>query len=77
MTVIKLLLRSRKFWLAVVAVVQTILFQYVPEFPKEVWLSINALLGVLIATIAAEDFAEKSALKFYSSNEECPPDTEG
>lgn len=55
------LLRSRKFWLAVIGVVQTVLFQFVPDFPKEVWQSINILLGVLIAAIAIEDAAEKSA----------------
>ena len=49
------LLHSRKFWLAVLALAQTILFQFVPDFPKEVWLSINGVLAVLIATIAWED----------------------
>jgi len=53
------LLHSRKFWLAVVALVQTILFQFVPAFPKEVWLSISGVLAVLIAAIAVEDAAEK------------------
>jgi len=55
------LLRSRKFWLAVVALVQTVLFQFVPSFPKEVWISIDGVLAVLIGSIAAEDSAEKSA----------------
>ena len=55
------LLRSRKFWLAVVAMVQTVLFQFVPDFPKEVWLSINGVLAVLITTISVEDAAEKRA----------------
>lgn len=55
------LLRSRKFWLAIVGVVQTIVFQYFPDFPKEVWISINALLGILIAAIAVEDAAEKAS----------------
>ena len=49
------LLRSRKFWLAVVGVVQTVLFQFVPDFPREVWQSIDVLLAVLIASIAVED----------------------
>lgn len=54
------LLKSRKFWLAVVALVQTILFQFVPDFPKEVWISINGVIGVLILAIAGEDIAEKA-----------------
>jgi len=54
------LLKSRKFWLAVLALVQTVLFQYVPGFPKEVWLAIDAFLIVLIGSIAYEDGQEKS-----------------
>ena len=53
------LLRSRKFWLAIVALAQTILCQFVPQFPQEVWLYINGVLAVLIAAIAVEDAAEK------------------
>ena len=57
----KSLLYSRKFWLAVVGLAQTVLFQFVPDFPREVWLSINGLLAVLIAAIAYEDGSEKRA----------------
>lgn len=60
---LKSLLNSRKFWLAVVALVQTVLFQFVPSFPATVWQSIDVLIGVLIASIAAEDVAEKNAGK--------------
>ena len=55
------LLHSRKFWLAVVALAQTILFQFVPTFPKEVWQAIDGVLSVLIAAIAVEDAASKRA----------------
>lgn len=54
-----LLLRSRKFWLAMVALAQTLIFQYVPDFPTGVWAAIDAVLIVLIATIAWEDAAAK------------------
>jgi type III secretory pathway component EscV len=56
---LKALLYSRKFWLAVVALVQTVLFQFVPGFPEEVWQAIDAVLIVVIATIAWEDVAQK------------------
>ena len=59
MNVLQRLLRSRKFWLAVVAAAQTILFQFVPDFPRDVWLSIDAILGIVIIAIATEDAAEK------------------
>lgn len=61
MNVLQLLLRSRKFWLAVVALAQTILFQFIPDFPQEVWIAIDGVLVVLIGSIAVEDAAEKSA----------------
>ena len=53
------LLKSRKFWLAVFGVAQTVLFQFVPDFPPAVWQSIDALVAVLIAAIATEDAAAK------------------
>ena len=55
------LLRSRKFWLAVFGVVQTVLFQFVPTFPPAVWQAIDGLVAVLIAAIATEDAAAKRA----------------
>lgn len=58
MDVLKLLLRSRKFWLAVFGVVQTLVFHYV-DVPQDVWVSIDVLVGVLISAIAVEDYAEK------------------
>ncbi len=51
--------RSRKFWLAVVAVVQTVVFALIPGFPDAVWAAINVILLWLIGTIAAEDAASK------------------
>lgn len=50
---------SRKFWLAVVAVVQTVVFALIPNFPDEVWAAINVILLWLIGTIAVEDAAGK------------------
>ena len=65
MQTLKLLSRSRKFWLAAFGVVQTIIFQFVPDFPQSVWLSIDALVGVLITAIAAEDIADKTAAPLH------------
>ena len=55
------LIRSRKFWLAVFAVVQTIVFTLNPAFPDELWQSIDAIVMVLIGAITAEDVAQKSS----------------
>jgi hypothetical protein len=56
------LLHSSKFWLALVACAQTILFQFVPNFPEQVWQSIDTVLVIVIATIAVEDAATKLTL---------------
>lgn len=56
------LLHSRKFWLAVVAVIQSIILHYFSIDPV-IWQSIDALIGVLIASIAIEDAGEKAAVR--------------
>ena len=48
------LLHSRKFWLAVFGVVQALTLHYL-NVPDDIWQSIAALVGVLIASIAIED----------------------
>ena len=50
--------KSRKFWYAVFGVVSTVVLYYV-DVPKEIWMSIDALVGVLIAAVAYEDAAAK------------------
>jgi hypothetical protein len=55
----ELLWRSRKFWLAVVAVIQTVVFALIPDFPDEVWAAINVIFLWLIGMIAVEDAARK------------------
>lgn len=72
MSPILALLKSRKFLLAVLAAVQTILFQFVPNFPQEVWISINAIIVAVILGITVEDAAEKSATINYFSNDTKP-----
>ena len=59
MNVLKSLLRSRKVWLAIVGVVQTIVFATIPDFDPTVWQAINVLLLSVIAGIAVEDGCAK------------------
>jgi len=59
MSPLESLKHSRKFWLAAFAVVQTVLFQLIPNFPPDVWQAVNTLVAILIAAIAAEDAATK------------------
>lgn len=58
---IKALFRSRKFLLSLVALIQTVVFHFFPDIPESLWLSIDGILGWLIAMIAAEDAAAKRA----------------
>lgn len=49
------LLKSRKFWLAVVALAQTAIFSSMPDFPPELWDGINTVLLIVIGLYAVED----------------------
>lgn len=53
------LFKSRKFWLSVIAVIQTVVFSTLPNFPAEVWQAINVILLFLVGMIAVEDAAAK------------------
>ena len=67
---LKSLLKSRKFWLAVVGVIQTIVLHYF-EVPADIWAAVDVLIGVLIASIAYEDGQAKSSAvrTIYSGDE--------
>ena len=54
------LLISRKFWLAVFGVITAIVAQYA-NVPDEIWISIEALVITVIASIAVEDHGQKSS----------------
>jgi hypothetical protein len=55
MNVLKRLVSDERFWLAVVDVIQVVLFHYVTDFPEEIWQSVHTLLLVLIGAITAGD----------------------
>ena len=52
--------KSRKFWLAIVGIVQVLALDYL-GVPADIWQAIAGLIGVLIAGIALEDAGAKSA----------------
>ena len=54
------LFRSRKFLLTLLAAVQAVVLNYF-RVDQNVWLSISAVLVILIHSIAVEDAAEKGA----------------
>ncbi len=63
--------KSRKFWLAVFAVVQSVVLHYL-AVPEEIWQAIAALVSVLILSIAVEDAGEKAGT--YISADEVKPE---
>ena len=56
--VLKTLLSSRKFWLAIAGVV-TAIVSYYANVPPEVWAPIEVLMVTMIGAIAIEDAALK------------------
>ena len=52
---VKWLLTSRRIWTCVLAIAQTVLFQYVPHFPPAVWQALDGLAVVLIAGLTVDD----------------------
>jgi hypothetical protein len=51
------LLKNPKFWLAVVGVVQSVVLNYIPSIPQGIWISIDALIAVVIASLTVDDAA--------------------
>ena len=60
MSKLEMLLKSRKFWLAVFGLVQTVVLFYF-DVPKEIWQAIDALVAILITGIAIEDAGRNAA----------------
>lgn len=56
----KALLKNKQFWLAVVALIQTVLLNYL-GVPNELWMSIDAILLVVIGIFTADDVAKINA----------------
>jgi hypothetical protein len=54
MDVLSLLIRDSRFWLALYALVQAILFYFAPDFPQTIWMAIDALIVVVIGIITGK-----------------------
>lgn len=52
-----MLLKSRQFWVAVLALIQTLVLNYL-NVPAEIWASIDAILVVVIGTFTVEQVAQ-------------------
>lgn len=51
------LLRNRQFWVAVLALLQTVVLNYL-NVPAEIWASIDAILVVVIGAYTVEQVAQ-------------------
>lgn len=67
----KTLVHSRKFWLAVWALVQTVTGHYV-QLPVDIIIALDAVVLVLIGSIAYEDGQAKSAKPVLVNQPEGP-----
>jgi len=52
---LKVLLRSSKFWFAVSGLVWAVALYFVPAFPKEIKLAIDALTVIVVGAIAVDE----------------------
>jgi hypothetical protein len=52
MDVFKLLLRDSRFWAAVLALLNAIIFFFVPTFPTTIWVAIDGVAAVVLAILA-------------------------
>ena len=55
-----ILLRNRQFWVAVLALLQTVVLNYL-NVPAEIWASIDAILVVVIGAYTVEQVAQIKA----------------
>lgn len=51
MTTFEILVHDAKFWAAVLLLLQAVLFFFVPEFPREIWAALSAVLGIVFAAL--------------------------
>jgi hypothetical protein len=63
------LITSRRFWLAVFGIAQSVVFVYVPSFPKDIWIAVDALVTVLIAALTVDDAVALAAGRHYLTGE--------
>lgn len=54
------LLRDARFWSAVVVLLNAVLLYFVPNFPKEIWAAIDALLAIVIGSLATRGAVAKA-----------------
>ena len=52
MDVLKLVLRDSRFWAAVIALANAIVFFFVPTFPTTIWVAIDGVAAVVLAVLA-------------------------
>jgi|WetSurMetagenome_2_1015567.scaffolds.fasta_scaffold749732_2 hypothetical protein len=46
-----ILVHDPKFWTAIVMLVQTLIFFFVPGFPVEIWAAVSGVLAIVFATL--------------------------
>lgn len=58
MNALVLLFKNKSFWVALLAVIQTLVLKYL-NVPSDVWMSIDGLLIVVVGIFTADDIGSK------------------
>lgn len=54
-----ILLRDPKFYTALLFLIQTLLFFFVPGFPAEIWAALSAVLVIVFAALTTRSTVQK------------------
>ena len=76
MDALKILLTDSRFWAAVLALLNAIIFFFWPTFPMTIWIAIDALTAVVLAVLATKGTATKvrELHARQAMNASAPPD---
>jgi type III secretory pathway component EscV len=59
METINILMRDPKFWVAILFLLQTVLFLVVPGFPAELWTALSGVLAIVFAAFTTKATVER------------------
>ena len=51
---LNVLIHDRRLWLAVAALIQTVIFVLIPDFPAAIWIAIDGVIIALIGTMTVK-----------------------
>jgi MFS superfamily sulfate permease-like transporter len=76
MDALKILLTDSRWWAAVIALLNAVIYYFWPDFPATIWAAFNALVAVVLAVLATNGTVTKTRELRASRalNASVPPD---